>query len=66
MAMIENENAFNRRISRFAQLIQQDDPLVQDVNFDDTVPADVLKQLRENVQVLLFFSGLQLTLLTHI
>ncbi|KAJ3298907.1 hypothetical protein HK104_010210 [Borealophlyctis nickersoniae] len=57
MGMIEKEKAFSRRISRFAQLIQQDDPLSQDVNFEETVPADVLKQLRENVQDLMSCSN---------
>ncbi|KAJ3055130.1 hypothetical protein HK097_011366 [Rhizophlyctis rosea] len=50
MAMVERETDFNRKIVRFAQLIQQDDPLSQDVDFEKEVPDDVLSGLREGAQ----------------
>lgn len=51
MAMVEREKSFNRKIVRFGQLIQQDDPLAQDVDFEKDVPEEVLSNLREGVQV---------------
>ncbi|KAJ3035900.1 hypothetical protein HDV00_003300 [Rhizophlyctis rosea] len=57
MSMIEREKDFNKRIVRFSQLIQQDDPLAQDVDFEKSVPANVLKDVREGVQELVSCSN---------
>ncbi|KAJ3091275.1 hypothetical protein HK102_001127 [Quaeritorhiza haematococci] len=50
MEMIEKEHLYNRQVSRFANIVQQDDPLYQDLKFEDEIPNDVLKPLREVMQ----------------
>ncbi|KAI9092719.1 hypothetical protein DFS34DRAFT_288398 [Phlyctochytrium arcticum] len=57
MAMVEREQEFNKTIARFAAIIQMDDPMVQDVGFEEGLPGEVLKGLREGVQELVSCSN---------
>ncbi|TPX69096.1 hypothetical protein SpCBS45565_g02728 [Spizellomyces sp. 'palustris'] len=57
MNMVEKEQDFNKTIARFAQMIQQDDPLYQDIDLEGTVPQDVLNTLRDSVQELVSCSN---------
>lgn len=52
MNMIESQKEIGRQLTRLTDVLQQDDPAYQDVDFEeDGIPADTVKDTLESAQV---------------
>ncbi|KAJ3136093.1 hypothetical protein HDU90_003496 [Geranomyces variabilis] len=50
MTLVEREQEFNKNMSRFAQMLQSDDPLFQNIEIGGTLPPEFLEDLQNDLQ----------------